>query len=90
MPVGELLDAIDATAGIPAHPEARARELIVVRHPLQGFDPRNFIADGSDPARAADGPWSFDRAALAGARAFVSPRHSRWPSCPSRCPGSRR
>ena len=30
---------------------------------------------GSDPARAADGPWSFDAAALAGARAFIAPRH---------------
>ena len=48
---------------------------MVIRHPLQAFDPRNFTAAGSDPARAAGGPWSFDPAALAGARAFRATRH---------------
>jgi exodeoxyribonuclease V gamma subunit len=37
----------------------------VTRHPLQPFDVRNF---------AADGPWSFDRTTLEGARALVSER----------------
>jgi exodeoxyribonuclease V gamma subunit len=56
VPLGELLDAIAATAG----PEAL--DAVVVRHPLQPFDPHNFRADGSTP-------FSFDRAELAGARA---------------------
>ena len=38
---------------------------VVHRHPLQPFDPRNFDA----PRFGADGPFSFDIAALAGARA---------------------
>src|SRR5581483_8593732 len=40
VPVGELLDAIDASGA----PEARARDQVLVRHPLQPFDPRNFEA----------------------------------------------
>ncbi|MHA6627892.1 exodeoxyribonuclease V subunit gamma [Pseudonocardia sichuanensis] len=55
VPLGELLDTVSATAG------RRALDQVVVRHPLQPFDPRNFRAD---PA-----PFSFDRAELAGARA---------------------
>ncbi len=56
VPLGELLDAVAATA-----PEAD----VVVRHPLQPFDGRNFTA----PA-----PFSFDRAELDGARAAAGPR----------------
>ena len=68
VPVGELLDAIDATVrcegGVPA------RQRIVVRHPLQPFDPKNFL-----PGQiAGPEPWSFDPAALAGARALAGPR----------------
>jgi exodeoxyribonuclease V gamma subunit len=59
VPLGELLDAVAATAG----PEARDR--IVVRHPLQPFDVRNFTAG----ALGVPGPFSFDRVELAGARA---------------------
>ncbi len=47
----------------------------MIRHPLQPFDTRNFVSRDSDPARAADGPWSFDTAALSGARALLAPRH---------------
>ncbi|HEX3615967.1 MAG TPA: exodeoxyribonuclease V subunit gamma [Solirubrobacteraceae bacterium] len=80
VPVGELLDAIDATAhsrggAAPGDAAARARDRVVIHHPLQAFDPRNFVGAGSEPARGADGPWSFDQAALAGARAFRAPRH---------------
>src|SRR6202044_3579531 len=65
VPVGELLDVIDATARVPDGSAAsRARELLVIRHPLQPFDPRNFVTADSDPARAAEGAWSFDTAAL--------------------------
>jgi exodeoxyribonuclease V gamma subunit len=57
VPLGELLDAVEATAG------RAARERVVVAHPLQPFDRRNF-----EPARlGAPGPFSFDRAELAGA-----------------------
>ena len=56
VPIGELLDAVTATA-----PSAQ----VVVRHPLQPFDARNF---------AAPTPFSFDRAELAGARAAAAPR----------------
>ena len=42
VPVGELLDTIDAT--VRCEDGRRAREHVVVRHPLQPFDPRNFVA----------------------------------------------
>ncbi|MDE3131192.1 MAG: exodeoxyribonuclease V subunit gamma, partial [Acidobacteriota bacterium] len=87
VPVGELLDAIDATARVADGVAAgRARELLVIHHPLQPFDPRNFTATGSDPGRAAAGPWSFDPAALAGARAFIAPRHEPPPFLPAPLP----
>ncbi|MGH2913877.1 MAG: exodeoxyribonuclease V subunit gamma [Solirubrobacteraceae bacterium] len=67
VPVGELLDAIDATVRLP---EGATRDRVVIRHPLQPFDPRNFT-----PGQIAGaGPWSFDRAALAGARALRGAR----------------
>ncbi|WP_433274348.1 exodeoxyribonuclease V subunit gamma [Pseudonocardia xinjiangensis] len=69
VPLGELLDAIEATAG------AGAREHVVVRHPLQPFDARNFTA----AALAAPGPFSFDRAELAGARSAAGPKSSARP-----------
>ena len=40
VPVGELLDVIDAHAR--AADGARARDRVLVQHPLQPFDPRNF------------------------------------------------
>ncbi len=39
VPVGELLDAIDATARVPQAPDARGRELVVIHHPLHGVRP---------------------------------------------------
>ncbi|GAA3042219.1 exodeoxyribonuclease V subunit gamma [Pseudonocardia yunnanensis] len=59
VPLGELLDTIEATAG-PA-----GRRHVMVRHPLQPFDARNFTPG----ALATPGPFSFDRTELAGARA---------------------
>ncbi len=68
VPLGELLDAIDDTVhtgnGEPASTS------LTVRHPLQPFDPRNF----TDGALRVPGPFSFDRAQLAGARAATGPR----------------
>lgn len=64
VPVGELLDGLDAAA---VAPDGRpVREHVLVRHPLQVVDERNF-ADG---VLGRPGPFSFDavahRAALAG------------------------
>ncbi len=68
VPLGELLDAVDASAQTP---DGRpGREHVVIRHPLQPFDARNFAANALGPS----GPFSFDPLALAGARAAVAPR----------------
>ena len=96
VPVGELLDAIDAT--VRCEGGEPARERVVIRHPLQPFDPRNFIAGTVAGAE----PWSFDAAALAGAQALAGPRSSparssmgryrsgprRWSSCLISCASS--
>ena len=65
VPVGELLDAIG-----PA-----ARDAVVVHHPLQPFDPRNFTPD----ALGRPEPWSFDGVTLHGAQALLGPRDPRPP-----------
>ncbi|HUE05977.1 MAG TPA: exodeoxyribonuclease V subunit gamma [Acidimicrobiales bacterium] len=69
VPVGELLDVVDHTVRAAS---GRARDAIVVKHPLQPFDPRNFEAR----ALAGDGPWSFDALHLAGAEAALTPRRA--------------
>ncbi len=69
VPVGELLDVIDATAS-PGPAGGRARDRVLVRHPLQPFDPRDFA-----PVEHAGGrPWSFDRVTLEGARVLCADR----------------
>ncbi|MGH3345637.1 MAG: exodeoxyribonuclease V subunit gamma [Nocardioides sp.] len=61
VPLGELIDAVEATVdGID----------VVVRHPLQAHDARN-LEPGRLGTREA---FSFDRAALAGARASIGER----------------
>jgi exodeoxyribonuclease V gamma subunit len=61
VPVGELLDVIDSTVRTPDGSPARTR--VVVQHPLQPFDKRNFLRD-----ELTDGVvWSFDGANLDGA-----------------------
>ncbi|GGI06989.1 exodeoxyribonuclease V subunit gamma [Egicoccus halophilus] len=62
VPVGELLDVVDATV---RSPEGRARDAVVVEHPLQPFDVRNF----THGEVRGEQPWSFDASALAGATA---------------------
>ncbi len=64
VPIGELLDAVDATVRCD-DVATRASNRIRVHHPLQPFDPRNF---------SGASPWSFDAVALEGARALVGPR----------------
>ena len=68
VPVGELLDVVDRTVRTAGG--APARERVLVRHPLQPFDPRNFTAGELTGER----PWSFDRVTLAGARALTGER----------------
>ncbi|MEI5673160.1 MULTISPECIES: exodeoxyribonuclease V subunit gamma [unclassified Nocardioides] len=60
VPLGEILDAADRTTAAPV------REQVLTRHPLQPYDARNF---------ARPRPFSFDTAALAGARSAWSVRH---------------
>jgi exodeoxyribonuclease V gamma subunit len=74
VPVGELLDVVDATVRTgevdAGGREVPARRRVLVEHPLQPFDRRNY-APG---ALVADRPWSFDRVGLAGARAHAGPQ----------------
>jgi exodeoxyribonuclease V gamma subunit len=62
VPVGELLDVIDATVD---------GAKVVVRHPLQPFDPENF----RHGALVRDRSWGFDPVTLGGAEALDGPRH---------------
>jgi exodeoxyribonuclease V gamma subunit len=70
VPLGELLDVLDRTARVPT---GCVRDRVLVRHPLQPFDPRNF-----EPA-ALTGPrgFSFDTAAYDGSRALLGDRRPR-------------
>ena len=68
VPLGELLDTFDRTT--QTADGRRVRDAITTRHPLQPFDARNF----TDDALGTTGPFSFDRLALAGARAATEPR----------------
>ena len=65
VPLGELLDVVGRM--VPTSPTDGG---VVVRHPLQPFDARNFL-DGELGER---GPFSFDRASFDGARALLEPR----------------
>jgi exodeoxyribonuclease V gamma subunit len=66
VPVGELLDVIDRTVRTSDGEAPRRR--VVISHPLQPFDARNFM-----PGKLlAAGPWSFDKANLEGARAAAA------------------
>lgn len=71
VPLGELLDQLRLTTG-------RSRDELVVDHPLQPFDVRNLQAGALVPHGAEtvrhDRPFSFDPAALAGARALAGRR----------------
>lgn len=68
VPVGELLDVVDAM--VRTNDGRRAREHLVAHHPLQPFDPRNFEAG----ALGRGGPWSFDGVTLDGAKAILGER----------------
>jgi exodeoxyribonuclease V gamma subunit len=72
VPVGELLDVVDATVRTG---EGRAWSRVLVRHPLQPFDPRNFEPGALVPGRS----WSFEQVMLEGAQALSGPRAPRGP-----------
>lgn len=90
VPLGEILDALDRTTGQPV------RERVLTRHPLQSYDARNLKTGdpAADPEEWRDPelrgpvarPFSFDRAALAGARAALGPRHQPPPLVPDPLP----
>ncbi len=76
VPLGELLEAVAATAG------PGALDQVVVRHPLQPFDARNFTPG----ALGAPGPFSFDRVELAGSRARTGAKTAPPPFLPAALP----
>ena len=76
VPVGELLDVIERTVRTDGGTPARTD--VVVNHPLQPFDVRNFMAGELVPRRV----WSFDPINLEGARALSGTRSSRSPFLP--------
>ncbi|BBX74906.1 exodeoxyribonuclease V subunit gamma [Mycobacterium shinjukuense] len=59
VPLAELLDALDQTTAVPV------REHILIRHPLQPFDPKNVTPGALLPGA----PFTFDPTALAAAQA---------------------
>jgi len=79
VPVGELLDVVDHSVRTTS---GRARDVIVVAHPLQPFDARNY----EDGELGREGPWSFDTLHLAGAQAGLSPRREAAPFLPEPLP----
>ena len=65
VPIGELLDVVDRTVRLPDL-DKPARSQVVVEHPLQPYDARNF----KPSALGRPGPWGFDHTRLEGARAL--------------------
>lgn len=70
VPLGEIIDAVQATASGPG------AEAVVTRHPLQPYDTRNLGVPGDDgTSLRPDGrPFSYDPTALAGAQAALGER----------------
>jgi exodeoxyribonuclease V gamma subunit len=72
VPLGELLDVLDGTARTP---HGKVRDRVLVRHPLQPFDARNFVPGELTRATA----FSFDRSAYHGSRTLQLGRAPRPP-----------
>ncbi len=66
VPISELLDVVDRTVRLPDDNAGLARGAVVIEHPLQSFDQRNFCPDALIP----EGPWSFDPVELDGAQSL--------------------
>jgi exodeoxyribonuclease V gamma subunit len=86
-PVAVLLDVIDRTARLDdawrEHPRVRRpRDAVTLHHPLQPFDAKGFTTGALLPEQ----PWSFDRRALAGARAALGERAAPAPFLPEPLP----
>jgi len=81
VPVAELLDVIDRTVRV-AGPGRLARDAVVIRHPLQAFDPANFRPGALTGAQ----PWGFDEVQLGGATALSGLRGSPPPFLSRRLP----
>jgi exodeoxyribonuclease V gamma subunit len=79
VPVGELLDIVERTVRCE---HGSARDRVLIRHPLQPFDPRNFIEGKLVPER----PWGFDPQSFAGARALTGARTDPGPFLPAPLP----
>ena len=79
VPVNELLDVVDRTVRTEDGP---ARDRVLVRHPLQPFDTRNFVPG----ELVADRTWSFDPVTLQGARALEGEREPLGPFLPGPLP----
>ncbi len=75
IPLAELLDVVERTARVAVGEEGHALDRVVIHHPLQPFDARNFIVGALTPNQ----PWSFDVAHLAGARAAAGTRRGSAP-----------
>ncbi|HET9060884.1 MAG TPA: exodeoxyribonuclease V subunit gamma [Acidimicrobiales bacterium] len=65
VPIAELLDAVDRTVRFAGG--LTARDVLVVEHPLQAFDARNYQPGALGPA----GPWRFDSVNFHAARKLV-------------------
>ncbi|MGH9107174.1 MAG: exodeoxyribonuclease V subunit gamma [Acidimicrobiales bacterium] len=74
VPVAELLDQVDRTVRLEGSTRP-ARQAVLVEHPLQAFDPRNY-APGQ---LCGEGPWRFDQLNLAGAKASAGEKVARRP-----------
>ena len=68
VPLGELLDALDRCGRTASGDRARAQ--VVIRHPLQPFDPASVVRG----RLGVPGPFSHDPTVLAAARAAVGER----------------
>ena len=64
VPLGELISTLEESTGGQLGPP------VIIRHPLQPYDVHAVLPD----ALGVSGPFTFDRAALAGARAAAGPR----------------
>jgi exodeoxyribonuclease V gamma subunit len=80
VPVGELLDVVERT--VRTGEGSPVRDHLVMQHPLQPFDARNYTVGELVPGRV----WGFDPVNLEGAKASVHPRRPPEPFLPGPLP----
>jgi exodeoxyribonuclease V gamma subunit len=76
VPLGEVLDALDAVATTGDGSGLAAA--LTIHHPLQPFDQRAVVSGALVPGT----PFTFDHASVRGARAAAGPRHPPTPFLP--------